>query len=82
MNLKELYPAALILQTDGGVDHSIKRLATKLAMVAFFVVSGVDHSVVLRCAPNGSALNKVDRNEGLMNWFNGMAYEIRSLTFQ
>ena len=56
-----LSPTVLVLQTDGGPDHSLKRLATKLALVATFRELDLDHLVVLRCAPNGSAMNKVER---------------------
>eukprot|EP00956_Cyclotella_meneghiniana_P041453 scaffold227870_cov37-Cyclotella_meneghiniana.AAC.2 len=54
-------PFVLVLQTDGGPDHSIKFANTKNAMVALFVKLDLDHLVVLRGAPNGSAYNKIER---------------------
>ena len=35
---KRLTPTVLVLQTDGGVDHSLKRVATQLSMIAVFKV--------------------------------------------
>ena len=56
---KQLF--VLVLQTDGGPDHSIKFANTRNAMVALFVKLDLDHLVVLRGAPNGSAYNKIER---------------------
>ena len=64
---KELNPTVLILQTDGGPDHSMKRVAVQLALYATFRELDVDHFVVLRCAPNGSARNKVERSMSVLN---------------
>ena len=64
---KELNPTVLILQTDGGPDHSTKRVAVQLALYATFRELDVDHFVVLRCAPNGSARNKVERSMSVLN---------------
>ena len=36
---KCLNSTVLVLQTDGSVDHSLKRVATNLAMIAVFKVS-------------------------------------------
>ena len=57
----------LVLQTDGGPDHSIKRFMTKLALIATFCELSVDHLVVIRCAANGSAANKVERGMSILN---------------
>ena len=54
---KGLDPTVLVLQTDGGPDHSLKRAATKLACIAMFKELDIDHLVVLRGAPNGCSLN-------------------------
>ena len=64
---KGLNPTVLILQTDGGPDHSMKRIAVQLALNATFRELDVDHFVVLRCAPNGSARNKVERSMSVLN---------------
>ncbi|KAL7566099.1 hypothetical protein ACA910_003874 [Epithemia clementina (nom. ined.)] len=53
-------PSVLVLQTDGGADHNITLYRVKLAMVAFFLSLDLDQLVCFRCAPNGSANNKVE----------------------
>lgn len=57
----------LLLQTDGGPDHNLSFLRTKMALVALFVVLDVDHLVALRGAPHGSYLNTVERCMSLLN---------------
>ena len=57
----------LVIQTDGGPDHSLKRFATKLALIATFRELNLDHLVVLRCAANGSAMNKIERGISVLN---------------
>ena len=57
----------LLLQTDGGPDHNLKFLRTKLALIALFNALGVDHLVALRGAPHGSYLNVVERCMSLLN---------------
>ena len=64
---KGLNPTVLILQTDGGPDHSMKRVMVQLALNATFRELDVDHFVVLRCAPNGSARNKIERSMSVLN---------------
>lgn len=64
---KGLTPTVLVLQTDGGSDHSLKRVATQLAMIAVFKELNLDHLVILRGAPNGSARNKVERSMSVLN---------------
>jgi hypothetical protein len=58
---------ALVLQTDGGSDHNIKFLRTKLALISLFQKLDVDHFVVLRGAPYGSFLNVAERAMSLLN---------------
>ena len=60
-------PTVLVVQADGGTDHSLKRVATKLAMIAMFKELDLDHLVVISCAPNGSARNKVERSMSVLN---------------
>ena len=51
------------MQTDGGPDHSLKRVAVKLALIALFKELDLDRLVALRGAPNGSASNMPDWEE-------------------
>ena len=64
---KELNPTVLVLQTDGGPDHSLKRVAVQLALIGMFVELGLDHLIALRGAPNGSARNKIERPMSVLN---------------
>ena len=64
---KGLEPTVLVLQTDGGPDHSLKRCAVKMACIAMSKELDLDHLVVLRGAPNGSARNKVERAMSVLN---------------
>ena len=57
---KGFNPTMLILQTDGGTDHSLKRMSTKLAMIAMFQGLDLDHLLVLCGVLNGSARNKIE----------------------
>ena len=63
----EIVDTVLVFQTDGGPDHSLKRVATKFALLAMTRRLNVDCRVVLRCAPNGSAMNTVERDISLIN---------------
>lgn len=60
-------PTVLVIQTDGGPDHSLKRVAVKLALLALFRKLDIDRLIVLRCAPNGSAANFVERSMSVLN---------------
>ncbi len=62
-----LTPTVLVLQTDGGPDHSLKRVAVKNALCALFRLLNLDRLIVLRCAPNGSAANFVERSMSVLN---------------
>ena len=48
-----------VLQTDGGLDHLIKRLKTKLVMVSITKTLNLDHAFVIRGDPNGLTRNKI-----------------------
>jgi hypothetical protein len=67
LSTKHLKPMVLIQQSDGGGDHNITFIKTQLAMIALFLVMDFDHLVVLRGAPHGSFLNKVERSMSLLN---------------
>ena len=64
---KGVNPSVLVLQTEGDPDHSMKRVAMQLALIATFKELDIDHFVVLRCAPNGSARNKVEQSMSVPN---------------
>ncbi|KAL7552225.1 hypothetical protein ACHAWF_016995 [Thalassiosira exigua] len=64
---QSLSPSVFALQTDGGPDHSLKRLQTKLALIAFFKDLNLDHFLGLRGAPNGLAHNKIERTMSPLN---------------
>ena len=64
---QELAPVVLVLQTDAGPDHSMKRMKTKLALIALFKKLDLDHLFILRGAPNGSAFNKIERAMSPLN---------------
>ena len=65
-------PPLLAFQSDAGVDQSINRLQIKLALVALFKKLDLENLLVIQCAPNGSAYDKIERamsplNSGLLN---------------
>ena len=64
---KGLDPTVLVLQTDGGPDHSLKSAATKLACVSMSKDLDIDHLVFLQRAPNGSTRNKVECAMSVLN---------------
>ena len=64
---KGLTPTVVVLQTDGGPDHSLKRVAVKNALCALFRKLNLDRLIVLRCAPNGSAANFIERSMSVLN---------------
>lgn len=67
LRLQGLKPTVLVVQTDGGPDHSLKRVAVQLAMVGTFRELDLDHMVIIRCAPNDSASNVVERSMSVLN---------------
>ena len=67
LNAADPNPIVLVLQTDGGPDHLLKQVSTKVALLALAKKLDVDRLVVLRYAPNGSAMNKVERSMSILN---------------
>ena len=67
LKMTSLKVTVLVLQNNGGPDHSLKRVTTKFALLAMAKMLNINHLVVLRCAPNGSAMNKVEREMSLLN---------------
>ena len=59
LKIQDLTPAVFILQTNSGVDRDMSRLQTKLAIIALFPKMDFDHLLIIHCAPNGSAYDKV-----------------------
>jgi len=50
-----LNPTVIVLQTDEGPDHSLKRVAAQLALIGMLVELDLDHFIALRGALNRSA---------------------------
>ena len=46
LKMKCISPNVLELQTDGGPDHALKRVAVKLALIATFIKLDIDHFVI------------------------------------
>ena len=59
-------PVMLTLQTDSGVDHVITQCLTKLSYVTLFRKLGLDNLMVIRCAPNDPAYNKIEHYKCLL----------------
>ena len=57
----------LLLQTDGGPDHNLTFLRSRLALVGLFLLLDVDAMKILRGAPQGSSLNTVERCMAILN---------------
>ena len=64
---RNLNPTVLMTQYDGGVDHSLVRAETKMALIGTFKDRDLDSLVALRGAPNGSARNKCERAMSPLN---------------
>ena len=58
---------AVLVQIDGGPDHNINFLRTRLAALGLFLSSGADIIVFIRGAPHGSAMNVAERSISLLN---------------
>ena len=60
-------PHILLLQIDGGPDHNLNFLQSKIALIVLFLSLDADHVFALRGALNGSYLNIVERCMSLLN---------------
>ena len=67
LKLAGLKVTVLVLQTEGGPDHSLKRVTMQFALLAMTKMLNIDHLVVLRCAPNVSTMNKVECGISVLN---------------
>ena len=51
-----------LLQTDGGLDHNLTFLWSRLALLALFLLLDTNDMSVLRGVPQGSSINTVERH--------------------
>jgi hypothetical protein len=59
--------AALLMFTDGGPDHNCKHLSVQTALLALFLLGGMDTLIVLRTAPQQSWTNPAERIMSVLN---------------
>jgi hypothetical protein len=59
--------AALFMFTDGGPDHNCKHITVQAALLALFLLNGMDTKVVLRTAPQQSWTNPAERIMSVLN---------------
>jgi hypothetical protein len=59
--LERLEASVLLIFTDGGPDHNCKHLSVQTAILAMFLLGGLDTMVVLKTAPQQSWTNPTER---------------------
>ena len=59
--------AAAFIFTDGGPNHNCKHLAVQAALLALFLLLGMDTMVVLRTSPQQSWTNPAERVTSVLN---------------
>ena len=64
---KGLNPTVLVLQTDCGLNYSLKGTSFQLVLMFVFNELDLNHFVTLRCASNGSARNIVEHSMSILN---------------
>ena len=71
-NSKKFMPYFLFMEADGGPDHNITFVRSKLAVTALWLVTGIDRIASVRCCAGWSALNTAEKGMGLLNmgWSN------------
>ena len=67
LKIKGISPYAIVEQSDGGPDHNIKFLRSKLAQLAKWLLTKADALGVMQGGPGGSYLNVVERAMSLLN---------------
>jgi hypothetical protein len=67
LQMKVLKVTILVLKTNSGPDHSLRRVTTRFALLAMVKLLNVNRLVALCCAPNGSAMNKVERGMSVLD---------------
>jgi hypothetical protein len=67
--LKKEYPnaVAMIIYTDGGLDHNNKHTSVRIGLLALFLELDLDTMVVMRTAPTQSWANPVERGMSVLN---------------
>ena len=60
-------PYVLLVEADGGPDHNITFLRSKLAAIALFLLSNVDRLTEVRGCPRHSAYNEGEKAMGILN---------------
>jgi hypothetical protein len=60
-------PPIVALFTDGGSDHRTTYRSVRLALISFFLHSGVDMVIAERCAPGQSYVNFAERPMASLN---------------
>ena len=60
-------PFVILIEADGGPDHNITFLRSKLAAVALFLSSNVDRLTEVRGFPRYSAYNEGEKAMGILN---------------
>ena len=58
---------SLFLMTDGGSEHKVTYHSVKIALIAAFKKLRLDRLIAMRCAPNQSYTNIVERMMSLLN---------------
>jgi hypothetical protein len=64
---KDTEVSTLLMFTDGGPDHNCKHLSVQTALLAMFLLGGMDTMVVLRTAPQQSWTNPAERIMSILN---------------
>ena len=67
LKMAGLKVTALMLYTDGGPSHSLKRVPTRCSLPATATMLNVDCLIVVYCAPGRPAMNKVERGMSMLN---------------
>ncbi len=59
--------SALLMFTDGGPDHNCNHLSVQTALLALFLICGMDTMVVLKTAPHQSWTNPAECITSVLN---------------
>jgi hypothetical protein len=64
---KDIKASVLLMFTDGGPYHNCKHLSVQTALIAMFLLGGMNTMVVLRTAPQQSWTNPAERIMSILN---------------
>ncbi len=67
LKTEDRQPAVLHMFTDGGPDHNCKHLSVQTALLALFLMGGMDTMVVHRTASQQSWTNPAERVMSILN---------------